>query len=162
MTDIPALTEPKQGSGQFKPGQSGNPAGRPRGSRNKVTLAAEALLDGEAERLTRMAIEQALDGDPFALRLCLERILPPRRERPAPFAMPPLKERRDAREAYAAVVEGVAAGDLTPGEGATIARLLAGYAELDGASEQSQEIMDNETDAVRRLLGEVTQSRSSR
>jgi Family of unknown function (DUF5681) len=37
----------------FKPGESGNPAGKPKGARNKVTLAIEALLDGEAEALTR-------------------------------------------------------------------------------------------------------------
>ena len=48
--------------------------GRPKGARNKKTLALEALLDGEAEALTRTAIEKALDGDGLALRLCLERI----------------------------------------------------------------------------------------
>jgi Family of unknown function (DUF5681) len=68
----------------FEPGTSGNPAGRPRGSRNKTTMAAEALLDGEAEGITRKAIEKALEGDMGALRLCLERVLPPRRDRPAP------------------------------------------------------------------------------
>src|SRR6267378_2403412 len=41
----------------FAPGQSGNPAGRPVGSRNKATLAIDALLDGEGEALTRKAIE---------------------------------------------------------------------------------------------------------
>jgi Family of unknown function (DUF5681) len=43
----------------FEPGQSGNPAGKPKGTRNKTTLAVEALLDGEAETLTRKAIELA-------------------------------------------------------------------------------------------------------
>src|SRR5690348_2496063 len=43
----------------FRPGESGNPAGRPRGARNRTTLAAEQLLDGEAEVLTRKAIELA-------------------------------------------------------------------------------------------------------
>jgi hypothetical protein len=52
----------------FKPGQSGNPAGKPRGSRNRTTLAVEALLDGEAETLTRKAIELAKAGDLAALR----------------------------------------------------------------------------------------------
>lgn len=67
-------------AGRFAVGKSGNPAGRPRGSRNATTLAAVALLDGEAERLTRAAIELALAGDIAALRLCLERLIPVRRE----------------------------------------------------------------------------------
>ncbi len=61
----------------FEKGRSGNPAGRRTGSRNKATLA----LAGESEALTRRAVELALAGDPTAMRLCLERILPPCRER---------------------------------------------------------------------------------
>jgi hypothetical protein len=80
-------------------GQSGNPSGRPPGARHKATVAAEALLDGEAEGLTRKALEMALDGDTVALRLCLERILPPRRERPVHLHCrhcnhPPMRPRR--------------------------------------------------------------------
>src|SRR5918997_104236 len=70
-----------------RPFQAGNP-GRPKGARNKATLAAEALLDGEAEALTRKAVEMALSGDATAMRLCLERIAPPRKDRPVSFAMP--------------------------------------------------------------------------
>src|SRR5713226_2536232 len=66
---------------KFQPGQSGNPAGRPPGSRNKKTLAAEALLEGELERLTREAIDRAMDGDPLLLRLCITRLMPAPRGR---------------------------------------------------------------------------------
>src|SRR5215472_5185933 len=59
--------------GRFQPG---NP-GRPKGARHKATLAAEALLDGEAEGLTRKCVEAALGGDMAALRICMDRILPP-------------------------------------------------------------------------------------
>ena len=69
-------TDTKQGA-RFRKGQSGNPSGRPRGARNKTTRAVEALLDGEAEALTRKAIERALEGDTTALCLCLDRLLPP-------------------------------------------------------------------------------------
>jgi hypothetical protein len=58
----------------FKPGQSGNPEGRPKGARNRATLAAERLLDGEADTLTRKAIQLAQQGDTTALRLCIDRI----------------------------------------------------------------------------------------
>jgi len=66
----------------FKQGQSGNPSGRPVGARNRATLAMESLLDGEAEAITSKAIELAKKGDGPALRLCMERIMPARRDRP--------------------------------------------------------------------------------
>jgi hypothetical protein len=68
----------------------GNPAGRQTGSRNKATLAAAAFLVGESEALTRRAVELAFAGDPTAMRRCLERVLPPRRERSVKFALPPI------------------------------------------------------------------------
>jgi Family of unknown function (DUF5681) len=72
----------------FQPGLSGNPAGKPKGTRNKTTLAVEAPLDGEAETLTRKAIELAKAGDLAALRVCLDRIAPPRKDRPVLFELP--------------------------------------------------------------------------
>src|SRR6266850_8122204 len=69
----------------FQKGQSGNPGGRRPGCRNRATLAAEVLLEGEAEALTRKAVELALEGDTTALRLCLERIVPQRRSRALAF-----------------------------------------------------------------------------
>jgi hypothetical protein len=83
----------------FPPGQSGNPNGRPLGSRNKTTLAIESLLDGEAETLTRKAIELAKAGDLVALRLCLDRVCPPRKDRPVTFAMPTLETAADVKRA---------------------------------------------------------------
>jgi hypothetical protein len=62
--------------GQFKKGSSGNPTGRPAGSRNKSTMAGEELLEGQAEKLTQKAVEMALEGNVYAMRLCLERIIP--------------------------------------------------------------------------------------
>jgi hypothetical protein len=97
-----------------KPFELGN-AGRPKGTRNKTTLALEALLDGEAEALTRKAVEMALAGDGAAMRLVMDRILPPRKERPVMFAMPKLENVGDAVKATAALAEAVANGDITPG-----------------------------------------------
>ena len=77
----PERTGRKQADTQFKPGQSGNPDGRPKGARNATTMALEALLDGQANALTQKAIDLALTGDMAALRLCLDRILPPRKDR---------------------------------------------------------------------------------
>ncbi len=124
MTENP---DANQKPWRFQKGQSGNPAGKPKGTRHKATLAAEALFDGEAERLTRTAIDKALEGDATALRLCLERILPPRRDRPVSFAMPRIESADDAAKGMGAILLAVAAGELTPGVGAELSKLVEGF-----------------------------------
>jgi hypothetical protein len=119
----------------FQPGQSGNPAGKPRGAKNKTTLAVEALLDGEAETLTRKAIELAKTGDMAALRLCLDRIAPPRKERFVPIDLPPLDTAADAAKASAAIVAALSAGDLTPSEAAEVGKLIDAYVRALTATE---------------------------
>ena len=116
-------TTGRDASGRFT---EGNP-GRPRGARHKATRAALALLDGEAEALTRQAVTMALGGDGAALRLCLERIAPPRRDAPVTFDLPPMQSAADAATAAGAVLEAVSEGDLTPGEGAHIMALVETY-----------------------------------
>jgi hypothetical protein len=93
-------------------------------SRNKKTLAAAALLEGESEALTRRAVELALAGDPTAMRLCIERILPPCRERAVKFELPPIKSAADIAPAMDAVTSALAAGVITPGEAGTIAAVV--------------------------------------
>jgi len=124
MTPDLVDTAPKQGRGRWKPGESGNPDGRPRGSRNKTTLAAIALLDGEAEALTRTAIEKALEGDMAALRLCLERIVPPARSRAVEIDLPPFETTQDIVAATGAVVNAVADGAITVDEAQGLADVL--------------------------------------
>ena len=104
----------------------GNP-GKPRGARHKATQAALALLDGEAEALTRKAVDMALDGDGTALRICLERIVPPRKDAPVIFDIPPMETARDAAKAAGAIIDAGASGDLTPTEGAHIMALVEGF-----------------------------------
>ena len=112
----------------FEKGRSGNPAGRRPGSRNKATLAAAALLAGESEALTRKAVELALAGDPMAMRLCIERLLPPCRERIVKFILPPIESVSDISAAMRAVTSALAKGDITPGEAATIAGVVETFA----------------------------------
>lgn len=106
--------------GTFGPG---NP-GKPKGTRHKATRAALALLEGQAEALTRQAVNMALSGDATALRLCLERIAPPRKDAPVAFALPPMQSAAGAVKAAGAILDAVAAGDLTPTEGAQIMGLV--------------------------------------
>ena len=117
-------TEQKQAN-RFRKGVSGNPNGRPKGSRNNATLAAEALLAGEAEKLTRKCIDLALDGDPIALRLCMERIYPARKDRPVEFSLPPINTARDAADVMSSVMNAVAAGQLTPADAAELSKVVA-------------------------------------
>lgn len=125
---MPAENAPKMQRGRPWPkGVSGNPAGKPRGTRHHATRAAEALLDGEAEQLTRAAIDLALGGDLTALRLCLDRLIPPRRERVVSFPMPQLSSAADATKVMAAIAQAVGNGELTPGEAAELARLVETY-----------------------------------
>jgi hypothetical protein len=112
---------------KFTSGQSGNPGGRPKGSLNKATLASQTLLDGEAEALTRKVVELAKEGNPVALRLCLERLLPPRKDRPVSFTLPRIEGAQDLVKALGAVLEAVARGEITPGEGQTLTAMLDGY-----------------------------------
>jgi len=115
---------PKQKTHLFQPGQSGNPKGKPKGTKNHATRLAEKLFDGETEKLTRKAIELALEGDMTALRLCLERILPPRKSRPVNITLPEVKTAEGVAEAQAAVVQAVADGELTPEEATALTGIL--------------------------------------
>src|SRR5215470_15837058 len=105
-----AATQPTNARGRpFEPGQSGNPSGRPKGSRNKATIAVEALLENEAEALTRKVIELALGGNLAALRLCFERLLPPQRDRHVSFDLPKIESAADSVAASGAVLQSCAA-----------------------------------------------------
>jgi hypothetical protein len=102
-------------------------AGRPKGARNRSTQAVLALLEGEAEALSRKAVELALAGDSTALRLCLDRLAPPRKDAPVQFPLPRMTTARDAVEAAGAVLEAVSVGDLTPTEGAQVMGLVDAF-----------------------------------
>ena len=111
----------------FAKGTSGNPKGRPLGARNKATVIAQTLLDDQAEALVSKAVERALDGDGTALRLCLERLVPPRREAPVAVNIPALTKAADAATAMAAVLQAAARGELTLGEATAFANLIDTY-----------------------------------
>jgi hypothetical protein len=123
-------TEGKKSNGQFARGTSGNPSGRPPGSRNKVTLLVEALLEGEAEKLTRKAIELALAGDIQALRLCLDRLTPPCKDRLVHFELPPALNLDEIGLRITAILEAISEGRITPQEGEVLSRILCVQAHL--------------------------------
>ena len=142
--------EKRDPTGRFRKGRSGNPQGCPTGSRHKATLAAEALLDGESETLTRKAIAMALNGDAAAMRLCLERILPPRRDRPVNIELPPLGAAGDAVRAMAAITARVAQGGLTPSEAGDLSSLVSAYVKAIEVSELEKRVLALEQHAARK------------
>jgi Family of unknown function (DUF5681) len=120
----------KTNSTQFAKGTSGNPSGRPRGSRNKAALMMESLLEGEVEKLTRKVVELALAGDPQVLRLAIDRLLPPQRDRLVTFDFPPIESLADVAAGMNSIMAAVSAGEITPKEGEVIARILAEHANI--------------------------------
>ena len=141
MTELFPPPAPVRGR-PFVKGRSGNPIGRRYGSRNKKTLAAAVLLEGEAEALTRKAVELALEGDLTALRLCIERILPPCRERPVKFTLPPIESSEDISVAMNAVTAAIARGIITPGEAERIANVIDTFARAIATTKRRESAVD--------------------
>ena len=126
-------TAPKQRGRPFRPGASGNPRESERTAERcpkPATFTAEALLDGEAEAISRKLIEKALEGDTTALRLCLDRILPPRRERSITFDLPKIESAAEALSASSAVLASCAAGALSPRDAAEIMGLVSTHVHM--------------------------------
>jgi hypothetical protein len=124
MADNLVEKQQKQRGRPFVKGQSGNPAGRPRRPRNGSTVAVQLALEGEAEALARKAVELALGGDTAALRLCLDRLMPSRRDRAVPLALPPVRGAGDFTGAMATIMAATARGKISPGEGVGLAKLI--------------------------------------
>ena len=110
-------------NGQFSSGNSG----RPKGSRNKATIAIESLLKGQAEALTQTVVAKALEGDSVALRLCMERIAPAPKDQPVSFSIPEMNNALDASEAAGSVLTAVSTGELTPIEATRVMGLIDSY-----------------------------------
>ena len=106
--------------GTFSKGNTG----RPKGARNLKTVAIESLLEGQAEALTQTAISKALKGDTVALRLCMDRIMPQRRDNYINLDLPKISKPKDLIEAAGCVIKSVQTGNLTPSDGSKVMSLL--------------------------------------
>jgi hypothetical protein len=125
---MPDKTDEKQG--KFRKGRSGNPLGRPRGIRNRATITAEALFEGEIEGICRKAIEEAKRGNIQAIKLVLDRILPPKKEAFIFIDLPTMKTSPDILEAIHRVAQAVSRGELLPTEGDCLARIIERQAKV--------------------------------
>src|SRR5690348_6442647 len=90
--------------------------GRPRGSRNKRTLALQEMLGQHGEALVKKCVLNALNGDKTALRACMDRLLPLRKQSPVQFPLPPITTAGELARAQAGIIKSVSRGQLTPSE----------------------------------------------
>mgnify|MGYP000455705585 CR=1 FL=1 len=121
---MPENAEKKQGKGKFQKGQSGNPKGKIKGTKNKATLAAEHLLKGELDNICRKLIEEALEGNIQAIKLVLDRVLPPKKDREIEIRFPKLQNSKDAIKAASTIVNAVCCAEITPAEGESLSKTV--------------------------------------
>lgn len=131
------MTTKKAPATAFKPGQSGNPRGKPRGARNHATRTLLKLIEGGAEEITKAVLTAAKGGDMTAARFILDRIVPAAKERPVSLKLPDMTKAEGIAKAQAAILQAVADGELTPGEGSVI----AGIVEASRKALETQELI---------------------
>lgn len=108
----------------FPPGRSGNPKGRPKGSRHAALVALDAIGQDGAEEILKNLIIDAKSGDTRAAEVLLRRAWPAPKGRPVELDLPPVESAADVARALGAVTQAIAAGEITPEEGQAVASVL--------------------------------------
>lgn len=108
----------------FQPGTSGNPKGKPAGTRSKATQLLLALMEGDASAITKAVIDAAKGGDLMAAKIILDRLIPPAKERPVNLELPDTQTAEGVSAAQSAILQAVAGGDLLPGEASTLSAIV--------------------------------------
>ena len=108
----------------FQPGQSGNPAGRPLGARNKRTILIESMFENEADAVVRRTIEQAKEGNVGAIRIIIDRLSPRPKDSSIAFKLPPLDTCEDSVAALSSIAAAVGTGELTPSEAQALSQVV--------------------------------------
>ncbi len=116
--------------GRWKKGQSGNPGGRPLGARNRAALDREHMLEGYGNQLIEKTIELALQGDPKALKLCLDRLMPVPRQRTIHLPLQHIEGAQTLAAAMREVLKAVAQGEVTPEEAESVARIILAHRQV--------------------------------
>lgn len=138
---------------RFKKGESGNPAGRPKGSKNRATLLALAAMEGELEHIVRAIIDAAKAGDMAAARLIVDKLIPQAKDRPVSINLPAIADVAGCAAAQASIAQAVAVGDLLPAEGQVLSALVENQRralETTSIAAKLDELLENPS--IQRLL----------
>ena len=135
--------------------QPGNP-GRPRGSRNKVTVALERLLDGQAEALMQRMVSLALEGDIVALKYCLDKIIPPKRSLSVKLDIPAVKTHKDALKASTVVIDLLAAGEISQSDAEGFLGSLCSHLKIISAAKLDERVQRLEENSGRKGARDMT------
>jgi hypothetical protein len=154
LNDQAGTDAPANGEGQihklrgrpFERGRSGNPNGRPKGSRNRITRVVEDLISDQAEELAAKAIEKARAGDTSMLRILLSRIVPAQRARTVEFELPAIKTLADASAAAAAVLAASSGGEISPTEAEVFMAMIATHVSIIEKTELEARLIAAETE----------------
>lgn len=139
MTDVNTDSKTRKPH-RWKPGESGNPNGKPKGSRHKATQMAQEMIGAESEAVIRKVIEKALDGDVACLRLCLERLAPAMKDRPVNVELPVIHGAEDAVTVMGALLAKVSEGEITPSEAVAMTGIVETYRRTIETSEFEKRI----------------------
>ena len=153
----PENTGQIQDKGRYKKGCSGNPNGKPKGARNRSTLAAEALLEGSLEKICKRVEEEALNGNMQAAKMILERFLPPRKDRCIKIDLPPITTYCDVLNAVGFIVNAVGKGKITPSEGELLSRTVESYSKALESCQLEARLKSIEENINKKLNHEVHQ-----
>ena len=115
-------------------------SGRPKGSRNKTTRKAQELLDRFGEAIMQRCMSMALQGDPGAIRLIMERLIPARRDGYVRLPLPRAKTVADVSASNQKVLQAIARGQVTPADGECLSRILEGQRRLIETTELAARI----------------------
>lgn len=121
---MPDNTGQKQKKIRFQKGESGNPSGRPQGSRNKASLMAEKLFSEDVQGVCKSVIAKAKSGDMQAAKIILDRLLPPRKDNPIKIELPEIKTSNDILRAIGNITQAISQGEISPLEGEALARII--------------------------------------
>lgn len=128
---------------KYKQGQSGNPRGRPKGSRDKRT-AIRSLLEPHSEKLVNTVIARALDGDIAALKLCFDRLMPPLRAKDEKVNLPGLGSAATLTEQGEAILKALADGGITPIEASSLMSTISTLAKIIEIDELERRVTEIE------------------
>jgi hypothetical protein len=151
----------RDAAGQWMPGASANPGGRPVGSRPAVLAALDRIGDEAADEIVRKTVAAAKRGDIYARELILRRVWPPRTgSRPVQFPLPEVRKPSDLVKAHATVIAAVADGRLTAGEGNELSHLLTEHLQIVTVNDLLSRVMKLEEE--RKEEGETRENQRHR